>query len=93
MRFSKRKVTHHDVSRQEANSEAAAAQDFSAYKCTIKEPSAPDDNDWNTDNSIKYNLQRDFRNSMQEKSMLKIYYAYELFLYNYSKQTGGVIIL
>lgn len=44
-RFSKRKVTHHDVSRQEANSEAAAAQEFSAYKCTIKEPSAPDDND------------------------------------------------
>lgn len=24
---------------------------------------------------------------MQEKGMLKIYYAYELFLYNYSKQT------
>ena len=26
---------------------------------------------------------------MQEESILKIYYAYELFLYNYSKQTGS----
>lgn len=41
-----------------------------------------------TDKSIKHDRQIEtFSNSLQEEGMLKIYYACELFLYDYSKQT------
>lgn len=79
------------MSCQEADLKAREVCSFPAYKKHNQRAICPHRLWWGlTGNSIKCNLQIEtFVSVVQERVLLKIYYAYELLAYDYSKQNGS----